>query len=315
MSEAAQGMHDDSGGADGDAMRPPATMGDAAHPGVVTADVAEAPLPVPTGGAEAGFPADWRTRAAAGDRDVEALLGRYDSPRAVARALKDMRAELSRKGPRLDASADGAVAGVPARWQDYASALALPEAMVLGEADTPLVEDFFQAAHAAQLPQRHVDAVMRWFFAYRESQEISRLNADEAAYEETAEALRAAWGSAQFRRNINAIGNALRPIFQAHGQDLFDRVLLARLPDGARLGDHAGVTQALVDVALALNPATRATPADPTAAMTSLTARRAEIEAIMAGPDAGSAYWANEALQQEYRGLLAAENRLRRRVA
>jgi hypothetical protein len=270
------------------------------------------------------FPVNWRSLAAAGDGDVEALLGRYDSPRAVARALKDLRTELSRKGtkstaPGADATpeavADGRRAhGVPARWQDYGQVLALPEAMVLGDADAPIVEGFFQAAHAANVPQAHVDAMLRWYCGHKERQEIDRLNADDEAREVSAAALRQAWG-AQYARNVNLIAAKLRPSFAAVAPDLFDQLLLARMPDGRLVGDDAGMTRALLALALEIDPAARTAPGDSRASGQAGASRRAEIEAIMAGPDADTRYWGDPALQQEYRDLLAPPPVRPRRVA
>jgi hypothetical protein len=272
--------------------------------------------------AVADFPADWRALAAAGDADVEALLGRYDSPRAVARALKVLRAELSRKGPKTappgpDAAPEVVAAwrqarGIPARWQAYGDALSLPEAMVLGEADTPVAEDFFQAAHAANIPQPHVDAMLRWYFGHKERQDIERINADADARDASATALRGVWGTA-YGRNVNVIGSTLRPIFAAFGLDLFDRLLLARMPDGRIVGDDAAMTQALLSLALHIDPAARPTPSAAQGRDQQIAGRRAQIEAIMAAPDANTRYWGDPAVQQEYRDLLEANTRQGRR--
>ncbi|HJQ56754.1 MAG TPA: hypothetical protein VJ890_07600 [Vineibacter sp.] len=269
------------------------------------------------------FPVNWRELAASGDRDVATLLGRYESPKAMARALKDMRTELSRRGakagpPAADAPPEAIAAwrraqGVPARWQDYGTALALPEAMVLGEADAPVVDGFFQAAHAADLPQRHVDAMLRWYFSQRERQDIERINADDEARESTAATLRQDWG-AHYGRNVNLIAAKLRPTFAAFGTDLFDRLLLARMPDGRVIGDDAAMSRALYQLAMDLDPASRPTPGEPVAHAAAIAGRRAEIEAIMAGPDANTRYWGDQTLQAEYRTLLAAEPRPRRRA-
>jgi hypothetical protein len=49
------------------------------------------------------WPDDWRDKLAGGDKETQALLKRFGSPAAVARALKDTRAQVSK----------GAVAALP----------------------------------------------------------------------------------------------------------------------------------------------------------------------------------------------------------
>jgi hypothetical protein len=262
------------------------------------------------------------------DKDLLTELGRSKTPTDLAKRVKDLRTELSKRPAAAKAEplakdatpeqvADWRKAnGVPEKSADYGNALALPAGIVLGEADRPIAESFFTAAHEAGLPQPAVNAALDWYFRFQEQQEIARRDADTTVYDKTLGELRQEWGAADFQRNTNAIGAVVAPIINKQGEGLFDQLVNARLPDGTRLGDHAGVTRALVDLALEINPVARTTPADAANSRKSIGSRMEEIKALMSGPDANEKYWGNEAVQKEYRDLLAAEERLGgRRVA
>lgn len=271
------------------------------------------------------LPENWRTLAAGGDKDVETLLGRYKSLTDVGAALKNMRAELSKKGqgaktePPGDDATDEEKAewrkanGIPEKPEDYGNALKLPEGMVLGEADKPVADSFFKAAHAKGMPQSVVNGALEWYFQHKEANEIARQNADAETFDATTAALREEWGAADFKRNQNAIMSTIGSTFGKYGDDLFDQFTHARLPDGTRLGDSAEVMRALADIALQVDPGARIMPADVAATGKSIASRKADIETMMR--DQPDKYWADNKVQEEYRNILDAEARLASRRA
>ena len=167
------------------------------------------------------WPDDWRAQLAEGDQRLEKRLGRFASPRNVVDSL--LSAEQRLRGGRSNGPPDGDDAEALAEWRQAngvpetydAYAIELPDGMVLGEADRPVVDGFLEAAHAANLTSAQVNQALGWYYRQHDAMLAEQTSADQAAHAETMNALRDAWG-----RDLPAAVNQVHAFLHSLGSHI-----------------------------------------------------------------------------------------------
>lgn len=253
---------------------------------------------------DAEWPEDWRVRLANGDRRLEQRLERFASPRNVVDSM--LAAERRLRGG-ADEAADGNTDGpadveataAPDAPEDYQ--VELPDGMVVGEADAPLVEDFLETAHASNMSGEQVNEALAWYYRRQDEITAERALADSEAQGRAIDELRAAWGG-EFRANVNKV----EALLDGAPEGLKDNLLGARLADGTLFGDNASALKWLGDVARSYAGDGTLAPAVVGGPGKAMNDEIAAIEHRMAHDRA--AYFKDEAAQARYRDLVAARD-------
>lgn len=268
--------------------------------------------------APADWPDDWRAKVAGEDKAYLKTLERYGSPADLAKAHRELQARMGRgelkAGLKPDATPEELAAwrkdnGLPDTPEGYVPQL--PNGMVPGEAEMPLINGFKEVAHKANIPPAAFNEVLTWYFAEQDAAKAAAFEADRSFRSTAEDALRAEWGPA-YRAEVRGIANFM----EANAPPgLGDVLFNSRTPDGNLIGDHPEVLRWLNSLARQINPMSSLVPAGSADPMKAGEARIAEIEQIMRSPEANEKYWRNPAVQEEYGKLLEARMSLKGRAA
>ncbi|MDQ0475026.1 hypothetical protein [Labrys wisconsinensis] len=198
------------------------------------------------------FPEDWRERVAEGDEDLARLMKRFGSVKAVARALKETRAQLSRGvGAPLpeDAGEEEKAAwrrarGVPDTPQAYD--IAPPVGLDWTEADKAYLEAFTTFAHAKHWSQDQVKDLAQWYMDDQIARTQDQAVAARTFAAQTEKELRAAHGRDYGRTLELARAFGSRQL----GGEAWEALVHARMQDGTYLGDQPGFINLILGPAL-----------------------------------------------------------------
>lgn len=261
------------------------------------------------------WPSDWTLKAAKGDEKVAKQLGRYASPVAMAEALiaaqnrirsGDLKSALP-KDPKPEELAQWRKDnGIPETHDKYD--LKFDSGLVIGKEDRPVIDGFLKSAHVANMAPGQVKGAIEWYYAEQERQTEARVQRDEQERIKCLDALNGEWGT-NFRPNVNAIEGVL----QKFPEDVRDLMKGARLADGTGMFNHPSVMRTFAAVALELNPAMTLVPNTGGDSMKNVEGRIKEIEGVMAKDR--KAYNKDEKMQEEYRTLLGARQKMQERKA
>lgn len=257
--------------------------------------------------APADWPEDWRAKMAGDNKKAfERLEKRFKSPKEVHDSYLALEQMVSGKGfvkklPTHYTEAELAEYrkenSIPDKPEDYN--VDIP-GLVWGDADKPMLDSWKHFAHENNLSPEIAKLGPAWY-AREQEQIVNRLaEEDMHRYQTGTDALRAEWGK-EFQGNINAARNMFEAV-----PGMWEMVMSARGPDGAKLGDTPAVLKWAAAEARERNPFATILPAsggnDP---VKSVETRMGEIKQLMG--DKGSAYWKGpqrDQLQQEYRDLI-----------
>lgn len=274
----------------------------------------------PTPPAAANFPDNWRALLAGDDKSQLTQLERMASPAEVWKAYRELQAKVSSgelgavpKPLAKDAKPEEVAAwrkanGVPEKPEDYK--IELPNGMVVGEADKPLVDNFVKYAHDANMPPAVVNQALGWYYQMQDALTAQQLERDEGFHTDSTVALKQEWGG-DFKANLNAVTGVLN-LFP---EDFRAQLEHARTPDGQKLGDTPAFNKALLEIGKMINPAATLLPAAAGGGLAPVESRIAEIEGIMRGPNSDQ-YWRGESgakMQAELRQLYTARDRIKAR--
>jgi hypothetical protein len=300
------------------AVADPATV--AADPAVVVADpaavvadpaaVAADPAAVVADPAAAAseWPADWRQKYSQ-DPAVQKRLERYGSPKAALDALFAAQTRIS-KGDLLPALKEGATPedvadyraahGIPATAAEYD--LTLPDGLVIGEADRPLVDGFLERALETNMHPTQVKEAVGWFMDQQEQARVAQSARDTEARMACVDTLREEFGP-DYKREVKiAMG-----VLDNAPAEVKDRFLSGRLSDGTLIGDDPAVIRWLNGISRELNPVGTVVPGSGTNAVQAVEAEIAGLRKMMG--DNKSEYWKGPMAaknQERYRTLTAA---------
>ncbi|MHB0965505.1 MAG: hypothetical protein ACYC36_03535 [Bellilinea sp.] len=254
----------------------------------------------------------WRQEIAGDNHEALKTLERFNSPKALWESYTALRQKVSSgelkastpfpdKGTPEQQAEWRAEQGLPSKPEEYA--LKLPEGLVIGDADKPVVDGYLKAALDANIPADQVSASLAWYFEERERKMEEQSAADAALRKESEDALRGEWGT-DYRANLNRIDGVL----SIAPEGFKERFMGARLADGKALGNDPDALRFLADLARQLNPTSTLVPGDQGQQLTNIESEISKIEATMRTNR--KAYNADEKMQSRYRDLLDAKNRM-----
>jgi hypothetical protein len=257
----------------------------------------------------ANWPDDWRDRLAGEDAKFRKRLDRFADPGALAKSYTQLETKLSSgqmkpAAPGKDATAEDVAAwrkdaGIPETPEGYLEHL--DKGLVIGEDDKAAIGEFLKDMHAANADPAAVKQAVGWYYKNFESIQAEQAQKDDAVRQESEEALRAEWG-ADYRRNVNIINAHLGTA----PEGVKDAFLNARDANGVPLASNPKLLSWMLGQALAENPAATVVPGGSGVAGASIDGRIAEIEKVVGT----KAYWKDPKMQDEYRQLLEARERL-----
>lgn len=284
----------------------------AADTTLLTGEVADKTVTAP-----ADWPTDWRAKLAGEDKKVLERLGRFGSPADLLKSYNALEQRLSsgemKKVLPKDAKPEEVAAwrkenGLPENGTGYLEKLALPDGVVLGEADKPLTLGFAEAALKGNVSPEQFSGLVAKYYEMQDKAATQRAEADRDYRQKSEDDLRGEWG-ADYRANLNAVKNLLAGMPEGAA----DNFLGGRLADGTRIGDNPGIVRWMSSMSRELNPAATLMPAGMGDVGKGVNDRITEIEKLMQTDR--PAYFRNEPMQEEYRRLLEARDRMKSRAA
>ena len=168
-------------------------------------------------GNENAWPDTWRETYAGEDEGKLAKLSRYSSPNAAFDAMISAQTKISSgeykattpfpdKGSEEEQTTWRTENGIPESADKYD--MTFENGLVIGDDDKPIIDEFLNAAHAANMPPAQAKTAVEWYYQNQEKQAELLAESDTAQQTETEDALRAEWGN-EYRANINRIHGLL----------------------------------------------------------------------------------------------------------
>jgi hypothetical protein len=200
---------------------------------------------------------DWRKEVAGDDDKFMSTLQRFASPvefgNSFREAQQTIRSGKFKQPPGADASAEDIEAyreanGIPKDSSGYLQNL--PDGLVIGEHDKPIVEDLFAALHAKNAPTNIALATIEWYNGFAEKQQEAQAEMDNQQSTEANDLLRNEWGT-DYRANINLVNGLLESTF---GKEAKDQLLNGRFGDGRAFMNDPKVLNGLMALARKTNP-------------------------------------------------------------
>lgn len=200
-----------------------------------------------------GLPENWRTHFHdEGDTATAEELGRYKTPKDLAKALVEQKKQLRKGALAAEDAPDGEkdpeglkkwreARGIPLDETGYV----IPDAVKskITDADKPLVEAFTKHMHKKNAAPNVVAQSLEFYYDLAESQAAAQSQADQDHMRETQEEMRGKWG-ADTKRNSRAAARMAREIVP--GVDF----MLARGPDGRMLGNDPRFVDAMHELSI-----------------------------------------------------------------
>jgi len=260
----------------------------------------------------ADWPDDWRQKMAGGDAKLLKQLETFTSPADVYKAHRALQQKLTsgeyKKATALpDNATEEQIAewrkenGIPAKWEEYDTAL--PDGLVIGEDDKPIVDEVLKAMHATNAPPAVVQAALGTYFKLQENHRAAMAEADSNTLSATVEELRGEWGP-EYKRNQNAIAAYLDTL----PEEFRDNLIGARLADGTKLLGNAAGVRFLAQLAREANPAITAFPGSSNPAKSI----EDELKSLNVGSEE---YWKSPEKQKRARELYALQDKLKQKSA
>lgn len=252
---------------------------------------------------------DWRAFLSDGDADALKFLGRYQSAGSAMKGFKKLNDEfksgkfikpLDENSTDEEKAAFRTAMDVPDKPEAYTEKL--PDGLVIGPDDKPLVDQFVKSMHEANAPKGVVHAALSAYYDIVDAQVEAEDTANKQARQVTEDALRDEWGG-DYRRNTNV----LKGFIDAMPDGLGDVILGARV-DGVQLLNNPTMVKWLMDQALRENPLATVVPGAGANSANAIADEIAAIEKTMR--EDRKSYTADEKMQARYRELLDARDRL-----
>lgn len=263
----------------------------------------------------------WRDRMAAGSTDPakdRQQLERYESPEQIWKKARELERKLSSGEMRSTLKPDATDAekaqwrkenGVPETPKGYK--VNMPDGREAPKEDDAFLNTFLASAHGAGYTQQMVDATIKVFYAEVDRQEREMTDAEARAKQSADEKLRAEWGSDY------TINKQMAEALLARAPAGFrDRFVNGYLADHTPIGASPEAWKWLVQMEREINPAATVVPAGTTNIGQTIDAEITELKKLMG--DKTSKYWRgpeSEKLQQRYRDLISAQEKIKAKAA
>lgn len=252
--------------------------------------------------APADWPADWRAKLAGDDKTLLGQLDRYASPVDLAKKIREQDILIAQGAHKKPFPKDGKPEE-QAAWRKENSIpeapdkydIKLPDGLVIGEDDKPIVEGVMKALHGVNATNEQVNAAMSEYYrqeaAYLQQRQIEIVS-DKKKQDD---ALHAEWGG-EYRANVNSI-DALGGTFSRECQSAIAGAIDS---NGMPLLNNQHFLKEMLRMARTMNPADIVPGSGGGTQMASVDTRIKEIEGKMGTPE----YYKDEAIQKEYRELV-----------
>lgn len=266
----------------------------------------------------ATWPENWRDLVAKDNKKERAQLERFDSPESMWKSYRAIEQKKS-SGELKSALAKDATPEQVAEWRKEnglpdkpeAYDLTMPDGLIIGENDKPMINEYLKTAHATNQHPDQVKANVEWFLKANAQAQADIEAQDTERWTGVEEELRAEWG-ADYAKNKNLITGLL----DTAPQNIKDQLIAARLPDGTKLGGNPDALRFLVSLAREINPIGTLVPGASGTGVAAIEDEMANLQKMMG--DHNSEYWKgpkSEKLQARYRELDTAQKKLKSRAA
>lgn len=263
------------------------------------------------------WPDDWRDKLAKGDEKTRKRLDRFQSPADVLKSWQALEQKLSSgdvKAKLPDDATEEQIAayrkdnGIPEKPEGYLESL--PNGLVIGDEDKPMVASFLEAVHGDNAPPGVVAKALDWYYKTQEETAAKVVETDKEYERASDDALRAEWGN-EYRANVNSINSFLSGAPAADdGTPLADLLKGARLADGTAMMNNPAALKWLASLAHDANPAGFVAPGVAGSQVDGVKAEIEKIKKVMWTDR--KAYDKDNKMQERLRQLYDAEEKLSR---
>lgn len=260
------------------------------------------------------WPEDWVIKASKGDEKAQKILARFASPEALAESYLaaqakirsgELKSALPKNAKPEELTAWRKENGIPEKPEDYD--LKFDSGLVIGEQDKPIIDGFLKYAHERNLAPDQVKGNIEWYYQEQKRQTDERLAKDDEESRNVTAELAEEWGGS-FKRNINMVEGLLNSFSEA----VRDQLKGARLPDGTGLFNNKEFLRGMAALALEVNPSGTLAPAGGNQ-METIEGEIGKIEKVMR--ENRREYNKDEKMQERYRNLIDAREKLQKRAA
>jgi len=252
---------------------------------------------------------NWRTEMSGGDEALGKRLERFANPAAAGKALAEAQNKVREgnlaKPLAADATPEDVAAyreahGIPKDAREYIDNL--PDGLVIGEDDMPMVENLAEFMHDRNAKPEDVHALLGWYNETQEQIALETQNEDLQSTQNADDHFREEWGQ-DYRANVNILNTFIESELGDAAQDL----LGGRDAHGHALFNNPAVVSMMLKVARESSPMSAIVGSVHDAPGRG-EARKVEIEALMGNKN--SAYWKGDQadkMQAELRNIYDAE--------
>lgn len=264
-----------------------AAAGGVADPAKAAADAAAAAAAAAQAGANkeiaAIFPDNWRQVLAGEDQKLLARLERMSDPKMLAQAVREQDLLIAsgklRAGLPENATPEQIVEfrkanNLPETPEGYE--IKLPEGIVIGEIDKPIIAAVQRSAHAAYAPPEVLNQIVSSYYAEIEKENQAEIVRQRAIKDATTAHLKGLWGN-QFETMRSLIVNMM----EGAPVEVKDNLLYGETADGTLICNHAPILEWLGQMALRLNPLAVVFPGAGVAGIQNIEREIAELEKKM----------------------------------
>ena len=261
--------------------------------------------------AKAAEGANWRDPFVGGDKNYGKRMEKFTTQEDYGRSYREMETRISagdvlktlpENATDEDVKAYRKQQGAPEEVAGYFDGM--PDGLVIGEDDRPIVEDFLaKVIHKHHLPPAAGHDAMAWYNDFQEQQEAAIAEQDKKHSDDFDSVLRDEWGT-EFRTNMNYSKNLLTDL----PSELQEEFMGARMSDNRMLSNDPAIRRWMTNLARRIWPSPTLVPSNAGDMGKTIDARLAEIKSKMGTPE----YTKDEVMQAEYRDLLEAKDKQRK---
>lgn len=186
----------------------------------------------------------------------------------------------------------------------------LPDGLVIGEDDKPVMEAFAKALHGVHADPKTVQAALKWYYDFQDEQIGKGHELNTQAKQKTEDALREKWGP-DYRPNTNV----LKAFIGSMPETLQEQLFQAFMPDGTQLMNNPEMVEWMTQQARELRYTGTILPSGQSEAK-ALDKEMGDLQTLMANQH--SEYWKGpkaDTHQKRYRELLEIQERIAKRSA
>lgn len=178
---------------------------------------------------------DWRKGFAGDDEKFLSHLSRYNTQKDAVKAGFELKQKISSGEYKrnIEAPKDNpeqlkewrAENGIPDSFDKYS----VPKGIIVGDADKPVIDEFFKSMHEKNIPDSFVTPVIDWYYKTEERKLAAEAEQNSLMKKNTEDELRTEWGN-EYRSIMSMATNHAKAMF---GDELADALM--SMPDSAKV--------------------------------------------------------------------------------